>query len=81
MRTPNRSSAVGPEMSEVMVQGVQLMLAGMGTVFLFLAALVGATVIMSRLVMRLQGEPGPTAEEVAAIAAAIERHRRSGAGR
>ena len=57
------------------------MLAGMGVVFLFLAMLVAATVFMSRLVMRLQGEPGPTVEEVAAIAAAIERHRASGRDR
>ena len=64
-----------------MAQGVQLMLAGMGVVFLFLAMLVAATVFMSRLVMRLQGEPGPTVEEVAAIAAAIERHRASGRDR
>ena len=64
-----------------MVQGLHLMLAGMGMVFVFLSALVGATVIMSRVVMRLQGEPGPSADEVAAIVAAIERHRASGPDR
>lgn len=81
MRTPRRNGVIGPEMSELIVQGMQLLLAGMGVVFLFLAVLVAATIIMSRLVMRLQGEPGPTADEVAAIAAAIERHRASGPDR
>ena len=65
-------------------QGFELMLAGMGTVFLFLTLLVLATSLMSRLVLRLQpvaletGTPpsGQDAEEVAAIAAAIEMHRR-----
>ena len=64
-----------------MVQGLHLMLAGMATVFVFLSVLVGATVVMSRVLMRLQGEPGPTADEVAAIVAAIERHRASGPDR
>ncbi|NIP13312.1 MAG: hypothetical protein GWM88_00655 [Pseudomonadales bacterium] len=62
----------------MIVQGLQLMLAGMGMVFLFLSVLVAATLVMSNLVMRLQGEPGPTSDEVAAILAAIEQHRASG---
>ena len=60
-------------------QGITLMLVGMGTVFVFLTALVIAMTLMSRLVMRLQ----PAAfhsegddDEVAAIAAAIAEHRR-----
>ena len=61
--------------------GAVLMLVGMGTVFVFLSVLVGATSLMSHLVMRLQ--PGPVAdvteqEEIAAITAAIARHRSRG---
>ena len=60
-------------------EGLTLMLVGMGTVFVFLTVLVGATTFMSRLVMRFT--PGPEAggdsdEEIAAIAAAIAAHRR-----
>ena len=67
---------------DLMAQGLELMLAGMGTVFVFLTALVGATVLMSRLIMRIQ-PPADTGtdidhEEVAAIAAAITEHRRAG---
>ena len=55
------------------------MLVGMGTVFVFLTALVVVTTLMSRLVMRFQ--PNLTAsditdEEVAAISAAVTQHRR-----
>ena len=63
-------------------QGVELMLAGMGTVFVFLTSLVGATTLMSNLVGRFQ-KPAEvpddivTADEVAAITAAIARHRKS----
>lgn len=55
------------------------MLVGMGTVFLFLALLVGATSLMSRVVMRMQPESSTSdqeAEEIAAITAAIALHRR-----
>lgn len=60
-------------------EGLKLMLVGMGTVFVFLTALVIVTTLMSRLVMRFQ--PKPTAaditdEEVAAISAAVTQHRR-----
>jgi len=57
------------------------MLVGMGTVFVFLTALVLATTLMSRLVIRFEGEPPAAgggdaeAEEVAAISAAIAAHR------
>ena len=58
------------------------MLTGMGTVFVFLTLLVGATTLMSRLVGRFlpprsadAAQGGPTAEEVAAIGAAIARYR------
>ncbi|MDJ0941657.1 MAG: OadG family protein [Woeseiaceae bacterium] len=59
-------------------EGLTLMLAGMGTVFVFLTALVGAMTTMSALARRLQPavDAGPTDEEVAAIAAAIDQHRR-----
>jgi oxaloacetate decarboxylase gamma subunit len=63
-------------------QGLELMLAGMGTVFVFLTCLVGATTLMSRLVTRFEkpveaNAEGVSAEEVAAITAAIARHRRT----
>jgi oxaloacetate decarboxylase gamma subunit len=62
--------------SEVLNQGLVLMLAGMGTVFVFLTTLVAAASLMSRLVMRLQPpEAALEAEEVAAISAAIALHR------
>jgi len=65
--------------AELLSQGVELTLVGMGTVFVFLTTLIGATTLMSRLVMRLSpptGVAGDEEEEVAAITAAISRHRR-----
>ena len=66
--------------SDLMAQGLELMLAGMGTVFVFLTALVGATLLMSRLVGLLH-KPAVSsldadAEEIAVITAAIAEHRR-----
>ncbi|MDY6830184.1 MAG: OadG family transporter subunit [Pseudomonadota bacterium] len=70
--------------------GLTLMLLGMGTVFVFLTALVFATRLMSLAVGRIAPEaaPGPSAdpdstahskildsEILAAITAAIHRHR------
>jgi len=55
------------------------MLAGMGTVFVFLTALVIAMTMMSRLVVRLQPEhdgADSADDEIAAITAAITEHRR-----
>lgn len=69
----------------LLAQGVELMLVGMGTVFVFLTALVIATSLMSAVVARRQpSEPpsspaigaGPTEEEVAAITVAIDQYRR-----
>lgn len=65
---------------ELFEQGLELMLAGMGTVFVFLTLLVFATTAMSALVQRFQPAPalepdGVSEEEVAAISAAIARHR------
>lgn len=65
--------------NELINEGLTLMLAGMGTVFVFLTALVIAMTLMSRLVLRFQpasGSSGASDEEVAAIAAAITEHRR-----
>jgi oxaloacetate decarboxylase gamma subunit len=78
----------------IVEQGVELMLFGMGTVVLFLALLVLATTLMSRLVTRYFPEPEPApvparpasapvvadTELVAVISAAIHRHRK-GRGR
>ena len=65
--------------SGLLSQGVELMLVGMGTVFFFLTALVGATTLMSTLVMKRAPaeliDDRPTDEELAAISAAISRHR------
>ncbi len=68
--------------NELFSEGLTLMLAGMGTVFVFLTALVIAMTIMSRLVARFI--PSSVAvhaaqsndDEIAAIAAAIAQHRR-----
>jgi oxaloacetate decarboxylase gamma subunit len=60
-------------------EGLTLMLAGMGTVFVFLTALVVAMTLMSSLVTRFQPTQETGTEEddvVAAIAAAITQHRR-----
>jgi oxaloacetate decarboxylase gamma subunit len=58
-------------------QGVTLMLVGMGTVFVFLTTLVATMTIMARVIQRLApvAEDGVSEAEVAAITAAIERHR------
>lgn len=60
--------------------GTMLMIAGMGTVFVFLTLLVGAMSLMAAAVRRFHPampDNEVTHEEVAAIAAAIRRHRRS----
>jgi oxaloacetate decarboxylase gamma subunit len=58
-------------------QGLTLMLAGMGTVFVFLTLLVVAMTLMARIVRRLQPVPSAASdEEVAAISAAIALHRK-----
>lgn len=66
--------------AELIEQGLELMVAGMGTVFVFLTCLVIATTGMSALVARFLPEEtvfvGVTADEVAAISAAIAEHRR-----
>ncbi|HSM31559.1 MAG TPA: OadG family protein [Woeseiaceae bacterium] len=66
-------------MEESLLQlGTMLMIAGMGTVFVFLTVLVGAMSLMATAVRRFQpavADDEVTHEEVAAIAAAIRRHR------
>ena len=74
---------------DIVSQGVELMLYGMGTVIVFLAALVVATTFMSRVITRHFPEalpevkaPAPRSsaaasdpQVVAAITAAIHQHR------
>ena len=64
--------------NELINEGLTLMLAGMGTVFVFLTTLVIAMTLMSRLVGKPPGAEadGATDDEIAAIAAAITEHRR-----
>ena len=58
-------------------QGVTLMLVGMGTVFVFLTILVIAMTLLASIVKRFTPvvEGAVSDEEVAAITAAIARHR------
>ncbi len=69
---------------QLLEQGLELMLYGMGTVVVFLSLLVLATTLMSRVVARLSPAPvaaetaaGATPDEltVAVISAAIHAHR------
>ena len=73
-------------MTEMMSSGVELMFAGMGIVFLFLAMLVVAINVMSSLVQRLFPEipslgvtpsvsSGIDKNIIAAISAAVHQHR------
>ena len=64
--------------NELINEGLTLMLAGMGTVFVLLTVLVMAMTLMSRLITRSQITvelPGPSDDVVAAISAAVARHR------
>jgi oxaloacetate decarboxylase (Na+ extruding) subunit gamma len=76
---------------ELVGQGIDLMVAGMAIVFTFLTLLVVCTALMSRLIVRTlppadaaalsaaRDEPGAAAigaDELAAVAAAIDRYRR-----
>ena len=65
--------------NELINEGLTLMLAGMGTVFVFLTVLVITMSLMAHLVSRFQ--PASDAadasdDDIAAIAAAITEHRR-----
>jgi oxaloacetate decarboxylase gamma subunit len=63
--------------TSLMNQGVDLMLVGMGTVFVFLTLLVMSMSVMAGIITRLSqvAEEGISDEEVAAITAAIAQHR------
>ena len=61
-------------------QGIQLMLVGMGTVFVFLTVLVFGMSTMSAITMRFTRSPvneNASDEEIAAITAAITQHRKN----
>ena len=63
---------------DLLEQGLELMLAGMGTVFVFLTVLVVAMSLMSGIALRFSRSTPPSGasdEEVAAITAAIALHR------
>lgn len=65
--------------NELIDQGVTLMIAGMGTVFIFLTTLVIITTVMSRLITRFQRteeSADATDDEIAAITVAVTRHQR-----
>lgn len=71
------------QVESLLGQGLDLMLIGMGTVFVFLTLLVFATKAMSAVALRLQPVPAsvpPKQEQdeqvVAAIAGAIAQHRK-----
>lgn len=78
-------------MENLVTQGVELAIFGMGTVFVFLTLLIFATLLMSKMVLRFGHEPSqatatavtqhagdPTQEElVAVISSAISRHRKN----
>jgi oxaloacetate decarboxylase (Na+ extruding) subunit gamma len=61
-------------------QGLQLMLVGMGTVFTFLTLLVLAMSLMAAIIQRLTpaaANDEVSSEEIAAISAAIAEHRKA----
>ena len=71
-------------METVLVKGFELAIYGMGTVFLFLTLLVGATSLMSRLILKFEpelqpSEPGPDqimhSRLLAVITAAVQQFR------
>ena len=75
--------------SDLLIEGVELMLLGMGSVFTFLIILVFVTGIMSRLIDRFVPVPAPVAKPVrkapatdavdpellSVIGAAVKQHR------
>lgn len=48
-------------MTDLLSQGIELMVFGMGSVFVFLTLLVFSTIIMSKLVNKFAPEPEPVA--------------------
>ncbi|OEC36120.1 oxaloacetate decarboxylase, gamma subunit [Pseudomonas cuatrocienegasensis] len=76
--------------SQLLLEGVELMLFGMGFVFLFLVLLIGAIHLMARVLARIApaaaapvvrqasvpvASSGPSADVLAAIQTAIHQHR------
>jgi oxaloacetate decarboxylase gamma subunit len=63
--------------STLLDKGIELMLVGMGTVFVFLTLLVIMMTVMAQVITRLTpaAEEAVSDEEVAAISAAIAQHR------
>jgi len=63
--------------STLLDKGIELMLVGMGTVFVFLTLLVIMMTVMAQVITRLTpaAEDAVSDEEVAAISAAIAQHR------
>ncbi len=76
-------------MTELMMSGIELMVVGMGIVYLFLIVLVFAIYLMSSLVQRFFPEAPPAAlsvptisthddkSTIAAIAAAVHQYRKT----
>ena len=63
---------------ELLSEGLTLMLAGMGTVFVFLTTLVIVMTLMAKVVTRFlpaSETTGDDADVIAAISAAIAQHR------
>ncbi len=60
---------------DVLSAGVELMLVGMSTVFVFLTLLVVATTGMSAAIQRFLPADAASPEELAAITAAVHQHR------
>lgn len=68
--------------SQLMREGLDLLIVGMGTVFMFLALLVVMVSLMSRLAQRIEAmlpkeEEAAPAKHIAAISAAVHRYRAS----
>lgn len=63
--------------TELLTEGLEIMLAGMAIVFIFLTLLVGATSLMSRVVLRVLPTDALAGQEedIAAMSAAIARFR------
>lgn len=75
------------EIGDLLMQGVGLLIIGMGTVFVFLAFLVLAVTAMSRIAQRFEvavpaapvqwtaQQNAPSTSHIAAISAAVRRYR------
>lgn len=55
-------------------QGFELMIMGMGTVFVLLTVLVVSTILMSKILGQKQ-DVSPSSDEIAAIMAALKLHK------